>query len=162
VQLAVQGGAEVIAIAGDRSRAETIEALGLDRVTIEIGLQPKGRGADLILESAGGESLSAAMRRVTAGGTVVTLGRSSRESATISPGWFFRNARLQGLSYITPDEPDRSAVSLLGGLCRLVAESKLDPGVGLEVGWRDVDQAMRQLLDRKVSGKAVVHIVPDQ
>ena len=46
----------------------------------------------------------------------------------------------------------------LGYLARLVADGHLDPQIALEVGWRDAGPALPALLERRVDGKAVLHL----
>src|SRR3954466_11354219 len=82
VQLAALGGADVI---GVRSASEA----------------PDGP-FDLILESAGGASLDAALARVAPGGTVLIFGNSSREPSTIDFTAFFGHEEGTSRSYFSP------------------------------------------------------------
>jgi NADPH2:quinone reductase len=43
-------------------------------------------------------------------------------------------------------------------LAALVAAGELDPQIDLEVGWREAADAIRALTDRKIAGKAVLHV----
>jgi NADPH:quinone reductase-like Zn-dependent oxidoreductase len=161
VQLAVRSGARVVAVVGDDpARADAVTSLGLDGVTLERGLSPDGPPAHLILESVGGDSLTAAFRRVAQGGTIVMFGRSSMQPGTVPADWYFKDARLEGLPYSADHAADRFPPRGLEVQADLVGRGLLDPGIGLENDWRELPAAVGALLDRKVSGKAVLHIGP--
>ncbi len=159
IQLASLSGADVVAVVGDDpSRAETVTSLGLPRLTLEHGLAAEGPPAHLILESVGGESLTNAFARVATGGVIVTYGRSSGERGAVPPDWFFRNATLVGLSFSSHDAMDATSPTGLEILGQLVADGRLDAGIGLEAPWEEIDGAIEQLRDRRVQGKAVLHV----
>ena len=156
VQLAARAGAHVTAVARDADRAAGLEELGADEVVFE--LEPDGEPFDVILESAGGASLAAALQRVGAGGTVVSFGDSSREPVTFPASAFYRRpgARLYGFFVFSEVERSGSAARDLEYLARLVAEGELDPQISLEADWGDAPDAIDALLDRRVRGKAVL------
>ena len=158
VQLASRGGAHVTAVARDRERAAGLERLGAEEVIF--ALAADGEPFDVILESAGGASLAAALQRVRAEGTVVSFGDSSREPVTFPASAFYRRpgARLYGFFVFSEVSRFGSAARDLELLARLVAHGALDPQISLEASWRDPGPAIEALLDRRVRGKAVLHI----
>jgi NADPH2:quinone reductase len=97
VQLARSGGAHVTGVAGGAQRAEGLTELGADEVIEQ--LSPDGQPFDVILESVGGPTLAAALRRVAPGGAIVTFGSSSGEPTTFDVSAFYprSGARLIGL-----------------------------------------------------------------
>lgn len=158
VQLAALAGADVVAVVGSARRAETVTSLDLPAVRTEIGMSADGEPADLILESAGGDSLTAAFHRIAPWGTIVTYGRSAGQPGQVPPDWFFRSARLCGLRYShgqagAPHDGDELAL-----LADLVARGQLDPGVTAEAGWDEMDGMLDALVQRRIDGKAVLHI----
>jgi NADPH:quinone reductase-like Zn-dependent oxidoreductase len=160
IQLATLSGANVIAIVGtEPTRAAAVAELALPRLRVEQGLAETGEQAHLILESVGGSSLSAAFARVAHGGAIVTYGRSSGEPGAVPPDWFFANATLHGLSFSRHHGGDATSPTGLETLGRLVAEGRLDTGIGLEGSWDEVDVAIDALRERQVQGKAVLRIV---
>ena len=160
IQLATLSGANVIAIVGtEPTRTAAVAELGLPRLRVEQGLAETGEQAHLILESVGGSSLSAAFARVAHGGAIVTYGRSSGEPGAVPPDWFFANATLHGLSFSRHHGGDATSPTGLETLGRLVAEGRLDTGIGLEGSWDEVDVAIDALRERQVQGKAVLRIV---
>ena len=158
VQLAARGGAHVTGVARDNERAAGLDELGADEVINE--LEPDGEDFDVILESAGGSSLAAAIQRIRADGTLVSFGDSSREPVTFTAGAFYRKpgARLYGFFIFSEVERSGSAPRELEFLCDLIARGELDPQISLEGSWRDPNPAIEALLDRRVRGKAVLHL----
>src|SRR3954452_18859896 len=75
IQLADRAGAHVSAVVGSPERAQGLDRLGAhDTIT---SFEHDGPRFDLILESAGGRSLAAALNRVEPRGTIVAFGNSS-------------------------------------------------------------------------------------
>jgi NADPH2:quinone reductase len=153
-QLAARSGAHVTAIAASRERAKHLR--GADEIIQDIG-QAQGRFA-LILESAGGASLAAAIALIEPKGTIVAFGNSSGEPTPISFRDFAEhpNARVQTFSYFTSETEERFAPDL-ALLISLVADGSLKPQL-VERSWRDLASTGPQLHDRRLPGKAVFHI----
>jgi NADPH:quinone reductase-like Zn-dependent oxidoreductase len=153
-QIAARSGARVTAVVGGPERSRHLRGAeeiveGIDKV--------QGSFA-LILESAGGSSLAAAIAHIEAKGTIVVFGNSSGEPTPFS----FRdlaehpNARIQGFSYFTSEAEERFAPDL-ALLVSLVADGSLKPHL-VEHSWRELAQIGPQLRDRQIRGKAVFHI----
>jgi NADPH:quinone reductase-like Zn-dependent oxidoreductase len=154
VQLAARSGARVSAVVGNPERGRHLRGAdeiieGIDKVQGLFGL---------ILESAGGASLTAAIGHIEAKGTIVIFGNSSGEPTTISFRDFAErpNARIQSFSYFTSEPEERFAPDL-ALLASLVADGSLRP-VLAERSWRDLAQIGPELRDRRIAGKAVFHI----
>jgi len=157
VQLAHRAGASVLAVVGQGpGRDLAVTGLGLERVTLERGLEARGTRAHLVLESVGGASMTAAFTRVAEGGTIVSYGRSAGEPATLPADWFFTNATLHGLSVAYEHALDRTAPSALQILGDLVGARRLDAGVSLQADWAELPGAIEALMERRVAGKAVL------
>jgi NADPH2:quinone reductase len=158
VQLASRAGARVTGVARDGERAAGLEELGADEVVFE--LEPDGEPFDLILESAGGPSLAAALQRIAPEGTIVSFGDSSREPVTFPGSAVYRKpgARLYGFFIFSEVERSGSAARDLEFLAGLLARGQLDPQVSLEASWRDAGRAIEALVERRVRGKAVLHV----
>jgi NADPH:quinone reductase len=137
VQLATLGGADVT---GVRSAADAADG-----------------PFDLVLESAGGASLDAALARVAPGGTLLLFGNSSREPSTIDFTAFFGHEEATIRSYFSARH-EADAGRVLGMLLDLVAAGKLHVEVGFEGSWDRVNEAMDGLSERRFPGKAVLTI----
>jgi NADPH:quinone reductase-like Zn-dependent oxidoreductase len=156
VQLAIRSGARVTAIVGNRGRASVLDGLGAAEIVTDIA-QAQGR-FELILESAGGASLSAAIERIEAKGTVVVYGNSSGEPIPFTFRDFaeHQNARIQAFHYFT-SEPEERFGPDLALLADLIADGSLKPRI-VEHSWRELSRIGPLLRDRQVPGKAVFRI----
>ena len=154
VQIAARSGARVTAIVGGPERGRHLR--GAEEIVEGID-KAQGNFA-LVLESAGGASLAAAIAHIEAKGTIVVFGNSSGDPTPFS----FRdlaehpNARIQGFSYFTSEAEERFAPDL-ALLVALVADGSLKPHL-VEHSWRELAQIGPQLRDRQIRGKAVFHI----
>jgi len=156
VQLALRSGARVTAVVGSRQRAHVLDGLGAAEIVTDIA---EAQGPfELILESAGGNSLTAAIDRIEAKGTVVVYGNSSGEPAPFNFRDFaeHQNARLQAFHYFTSEPEERFGpdLALLAGL---IADGSLKPRV-TEHSWHELSRIGPLLRDRQIPGKAVFHI----
>jgi NADPH:quinone reductase-like Zn-dependent oxidoreductase len=157
IQLAQRAGAHVIAVVGDRRRAAGLEELGAHE--IYVGFDREGPPVDVVLESAGGESLAAAFQRVAPRGTIVTFGNSSGEETHFNVADFYGRApgtRVYALQLFSELPRAGSGAGDLGMLADMVARGELKTEVALEVDWSDPDAALQQLMRREVPGKAVL------
>ena len=154
VQIAARSGARVTAVVGGPERGRHLR--GAEEI-VEGTDQAQGRFA-LILESAGGASLAAAIARIEARGTIVIYGNSSGEPTSVTFRDFAEhpNARIQSFSYFTSEHEDRFAPDL-ALLASLVGDGSLKP-VLVENSWRDIAKIGPELRDRHIAGKAVFRI----
>jgi NADPH:quinone reductase len=152
VQLAAIGGATVTAVAR-AERADGLRALGAAQV-LAATADADDASFDLIVESDGGPSLTAAFAKVAQRGTIVTFGNSSREPSQVSFMDFAgREAQLRSyFSFLHAGDAGRQLQLLVDR----VAAGRLDPGVGLEADWTELNDALQALADRAVAGKVVL------
>lgn len=155
VQLAHRGGAEVTAIVGSPERAAGLSELGAAAVVV--GHEAVEGRYDLILESAGGESLGHLLTHIDPDGTLVMFGNSSRRPTTFNvlDVYLGGHVRLQGFTLfhqVPGDPPARD----LAYLASLVAAGELDPQVAGELDWEELPRALEQLRARSVPGKLVL------
>ena len=154
IELAARSGAHVTAVASGSERAHGLAEVGAAEVVGKI--DDAAGGFDLILESAGGESLEQAFRAVDHSGTIVVFGNSSGEPASFSFRDFSqRPVRVEVFFVYESGRPFGPDLQVLADL---VGEGSLHPQVGLEVGWDEAGSAFRALAERRVNGKAVLHI----
>jgi NADPH2:quinone reductase len=111
---------------------------------------------DLVVESVGGDVLSAALDVVADDGTVVTLGRTVELPATLPAGWFHKNAVLRGLSFSKEYREPGTTEQALSRLARLIGDGSLSADVGAVVPSVELGSAMDAVIDRTVRGKAVI------
>jgi NADPH:quinone reductase len=158
VQLAHDSGAHVTGVARDAERAEGLEELGAEEIVHE--LEPEGERFDLILESVGGASLAGALRRVSPGGLVVSFGDSSGEPVSFGAREFYRSTGASLYAFLIFAELDRTGTGSvdLERMARLIAAGALDPAISVEASWSEAGPVLEALLDRRVKGKAVLHV----
>ncbi|HKT16836.1 MAG TPA: zinc-binding dehydrogenase [Stellaceae bacterium] len=153
VQLAVRSGAHVTGVA--RHAVPAIKALGA-HVTEDIA---KAEGKFwLVLESAGGASLKAALGLLEPRGTVVVFGNSSGEETALSFRDFgaANNSRIQSFHSFASG-PEEAFAPDLALLASLVAERALKPQI-VEHSWKEFARIAEALRARQIDGKAIFRI----
>ncbi len=153
-QIAARSGARVTAVVASRERARHLR--GAEEIVQSID---EAQGCfPLILEAAGGPSLTAAITLIETKGTIVIFGNSSGELTQINFRDFAEhaNARIQAFSYFTSEGEDRFSPDL-ALLVSLIADGSLKPQL-VEHSWRDLAETGPQLRDRRFPGKAVFTI----
>jgi NADPH:quinone reductase len=160
VQLAHLGGAHVTGVSASPERARGLTDLGADEVIHE--LTPEGPEFDVIAEGVGGRSLGAAVQRVAADGTVVSFANSDSTAQVEFPARALYSrapgAKIYGLLVFPELAKRRGATGMLERLLALLSAGRLDPQIGLEASWRDTAGAIHALIDRRIAGKAVLHV----
>jgi NADPH2:quinone reductase len=157
VQLAAQAGAHVVGVARDPGRGKALLAAGDVRLAADLSaLQQR---FDVILESVGGESLTAALRMVARDGIVVMFGNSSGQEARVAFGSIMSapHARLYAFFVYESGEPPTFGADL-SLLVAEIAAGRLQPQVGLEASWRDPLAALEAVRQRSLEGKAVLRV----
>jgi NADPH2:quinone reductase len=159
VQLARLGGAHVSGVSASPERARGLAELGVEDVLSE--LAPEGPLFDAIVEGVGGATLGAALQRVAPFGMVVSFASSDRAPVQFPTRAFFARApgaRLYGLYIFAQLQRERSGERDLRRLAELVADGRLLCSIAHEASWRTAAEAIAALLDRRIAGKAVLHV----
>ncbi|MFF3350393.1 zinc-binding dehydrogenase [Streptomyces sp. NPDC002779] len=153
VQLASLAGAEVVASVGSPERGEGLLDLGAAEVVI--GPQAMTGRVDGVVDNVGGAQLAEAYQRLSSGGVVVAVGMASKEPTTID----FEEARMshdrgrvETFNFSVPLNSD------LQYLVRLVEQGRLVVPVGWRGDWHSYEEAIVQLMNRQVRGKAVLDV----
>jgi NADPH:quinone reductase-like Zn-dependent oxidoreductase len=153
VELAAAQGARVTAVSATPERGEQLLALGAQAVVTQV--EDAEGPFDVVLESVGGESMNASLRRLDARGTLLWFGQAGRRAAELDffavPG----RATIRRFAYWPHDEPDRVDLAVL---VSLVASGRLHPEVGFVADWRQTPDALIALRDRSVRGNAVLTV----
>ncbi|MGW6566000.1 zinc-binding dehydrogenase [Streptomyces sp. NPDC054975] len=152
VQLAAAEGAEVTALTG-MHRSLDLAGLGARHVITSLD---QAEGAfDLVLESVGGEVLTAALQRLSPLGHIVMLGTSSGRTAGLSLASFVPHVRqtLHPFWVFGSGEPVSDDLALL---LRTVRDGQLRPVVGRTDSWERLPEVMTALRERRLAGKAAL------
>ena len=156
VQLARAGGAHVTALV--RNAAASRELMGRLGATV---VEQLSGDFDVIVDCVGGATFGLAIEHVAPRGVVVNLATQDDDETVSFRAKRFDRAR--GATIYTLNLPDElashaSAASDLARLCALAADGRLDGQVELECSWRQPGLAIDALLNRRIGGKAVLHI----
>ena len=161
VQLAKAHGARVIATSSSDEKLERVRALGADHTVNyrttpdwekEVRRLTDGRGADLVIDVAGPDTLGRSVAAVRMGGTVTVTGvLSGVGAAEISVSQVMtRNIRLVGVT--------TGSVADLDALCRAVEVNDVHPSISLVVVWDEVPEGARIMGAGEHVGKVVVRV----
>src|SRR5690349_21463281 len=157
VQLGRAAGARVTALARrPADAARLLCRLGAEDVASE----PAG-DFDFILDAVGGAIFGLAIEHLAPRGTVVNIGtQSDDETVTFRASRYDRSFGARIYTLNLPDELDAcgSTATDLARLCTLVAGGQLDAQVEFESSWRQPAPAIEALLERRIGGKAVLHV----
>lgn len=156
VQLARRSGAHVTALVRDTAAAADLQALGAHEVVTEID-----REYDVITDAIGGPVLGAALEHVAPYGTVVSFASTVQEPVSYATRALFGRApgaTLHGMMVFNEIARETSGTRDLGVLLDLVAAGELDPQIMHEGSWHEAGAALTGLMDRTITGKAVLHV----
>jgi NADPH:quinone reductase len=157
VQLAHAGGARTTALVRDAaSSGVLLRRLGAQEVTERFD-----GDFDLILDAVGGATFGQAIEHIAPRGIVVNIAtQSPDETVTFRAAEFDRSpgARIYTLNQFDETAAHASGSADLRRLCALVADGRLDGQVELEGSWREPATALDALLERRIGGKAVLHV----
>ena len=156
VQLARAGGAHVTALV--RNATASRELMGRLGATV---VEQLSDDFDVIVNCVGGATFGLAIEHVAPRGVVVNLATQDDDETVSFQAKRFDRAR--GATIYTLNLPDElashaSTASDLARLCALAADGRLDGQVELECSWRQPGLAIDALLNRRIGGKAVLHI----
>ncbi|MET9291067.1 zinc-binding dehydrogenase [Streptomyces sp. NPDC003077] len=159
VQLAARAGAHVVAISRDPAQADGLRALGAH----EIHPAPAAvrQPVSAVIDNVGGQHLVDAFATLSAGGTLISMGRSSEADAVLPPdallGTEGRHDRSIRTFYLFGD-PATDFSADLTWLATEITEGRLDPGISWRGPWTRHSEAVHTLLDRRLHGKAVLDL----
>lgn len=157
VQLAHLAGATVTGTVTSAARAAQLAGFPwLETALVEEATGPY----DLIVDLVGGEVLTHALNVVAADGTVATLAQTSQDTASVPGFWFGLHPGARMVSVVNGHHQGQagSGPRNLDLLARLAAAGRLDAGVTSEAAWEQAPALLKLLDDRKITGKAVLHV----
>ncbi len=133
----------------------------LGRLGATVVVERLGGDFDVIVDGVGGATFGLAIEHVAPRGVVVNIATQDDDETVSFQAKRFDRAR--GATIYTLNLPDElashaSAASDLARLCALAADGRLDGQVELECSWRQPGLAIDALLNRRIGGKAVLHI----
>jgi NADPH:quinone reductase len=161
VELAHHAGAIVVASVRRPEREKHARSAGAHEVVVgeDPAAATKFGPYDLILESLGGNSLTAAMKMIAPGGMCVLYGVSASSEATFDAATFMRTGGASLYGFILFHEiPSRPAAQGLARLVAMVAGGHLHPQIELEAPFEQIAEVAAKFYNRGIAGKAVLHL----
>jgi NADPH2:quinone reductase len=160
IQLARLSGAQVTAHIRKPESESLVKEAGAHAIVIGEDLPSNSAPYDLIVESVGGKTLSAALATIAEDGVVVLFGTSGGNEVTFNAQRFYGNsngAKLYALMLFHELRHESPNVGLRR-LLNLIDLDQLKPHIAVEAPWTDIAKVAQQLIDRQFVGKAVLHI----
>ena len=165
IQLAKAMGARVIATAGSAAKLDFAKAQGADHALdytdaswVDKVKDITGRGADVIYDPVGGDVFDLSTKCIAPEGRLLVIGFASGRIPTIAANRvLLKNMSLVGVLWggYVQSHPEYPA-AVHPQLMKLYAAGKIKPCVGARHPLSELPQALRDLANRKVMGKAVV------
>lgn len=160
-QLAKQAGARVVGVVRQPEHEAIVKEAGVDRVIVSVDLVEAGEFGpyDLVLESVGGRSLTNALDFLAPGGLCINFGTSGADDVTFDARqYYFKGGATYYGFNIFYELTHKNVTDDLGRLARMVADGRLLTHIDVEAPWTQIGKVAQQLLDRRIAGKAVLHI----
>jgi NADPH:quinone reductase len=163
-QLAKQAGARVVGVVRQPGHREFVKEVGVDHVVVSEDLVEAGEFGpyDLVLESVGGRSLANAFDFLAPGGLCIDFGTSGADDVTFDARKYYFKGGVMFYGFNIFYELAHKDVTVdLGRLARMVADGRLHTRIDVETSWTQIAKVAQQLLDRRVAGKAVLHVLSE-
>lgn len=161
-QLARHGGAaQVVGVVRSEAHAHAARSAGAHEVVVgEDNAGAKRFGPyDVILESVGGASLASALALVAEGGTCVVFGTTGGGESTIRVWDLYGRGGVTLYGFLINYEVKHKPIAAgLPRLARMVADGTLRTSIGVEAPWTEIARIGHALLERRFTGKAVLHV----
>lgn len=162
LQLARHGGAErVVGVVRSAAHAEAARTAGAQEVVVS----EDNAGAahfgpyDVILDSVGGASLASALPLVAEGGTCIAFGTTGGGESAIKVWDLYGRGGVSLYGFLINYEVKYKPITAgLPRLARMVAEGTLRTSIGAQAPWTEIARVGQELLERRFTGKAVLHV----
>jgi len=156
VQLAREAKATVTGQAGSQERAAAVREAGAEALVHPGDGSDVGGQFDVVLDGIGGPMLGPLLRAAAPNGRVVVYGNSADAESTFRVEDFYgKGVTIFGFRIFTSVPPDQ-AVRDLANLVDQVVAGKLEVRVQATAPLADALGLVRDLYDRKVTGKVVI------
>lgn len=161
VALGARMGAEVVAQVRNAAQIESLTALGASQVVVdETGEASRAAGPyRLIVDGLGSELTSRSLLALSPDGVAVLYGATAGQQLELSPGFLLGTGtgRIEGFNLFRQSEIE-SVSRGLERLLALLAGGKLGVKVDEQAPFAQAPQVAQRLLERKFTGKAVLHL----
>jgi NADPH2:quinone reductase len=166
IQLAKQAGATVLATASSDEKLERLKALGLDhginyareRFVERTHELTDGRGADVVVDSIGGQNLVDSVGALAYRGTLVSVGAAARAGSAIeATSLWTRNNTLRGVYLGGAILPEYARIHpMIAEMLERVARGELHVEIDRSFPLADAAGAHEYVESRKAFGRVVI------
>jgi NADPH2:quinone reductase len=166
IQLAKQAGATVLATASSDEKLERLKALGLDhginyareRFVERTHELTDGRGADVVVDSIGGQNLVDSVGVLAYRGTLVSVGAAARAGSAIeATSLWTRNNTLRGVYLGGAILPEYARIHpMIAEMLERVARGELHVEIDRSFPLADAAGAHEYVESRKAFGRVVI------
>ncbi len=162
IQLARHGGAErVVGVVRSAAHAEAARTAGAQEVVVgedNAGAERFGP-YDVVLDSVGGASLASALPLVAEGGICIAFGTAGGGESTIKVFDLYGRGGVSLYGFLINYEVKHKPIAAgLPRLARMVADGTLRTSIGAQAPWTEIARVGQELLERRFTGKAVLHV----
>jgi NADPH:quinone reductase len=159
-QLTAMAGATIFAVSRRPNLKQQMENDGVmpQAVFTTIEAAEAAGKYDVIFDSIGGHVLAVALSMLTANGTCVNFGNSSRQPTTFnvrSAEWPFHRKQL---IFLGPEVP-ANCTAVFTQMAELVKQKRLHTPIDKELLWTSISEAAEWLVQQQVNGKIVLKVV---
>jgi NADPH2:quinone reductase len=155
IQIGKAVGARVVAVVSTDEKAEVARRAGADEV---VRTEEEWPLAHVVFDPVGGERLSQSIRRLHPEGRLVVIGFTEGEIPSVKVNrLLFRNVGVIGAAWgeFALRRPEYIA-EVAADLERMIAAGQVKPLVGATYALEEVPQALRDLAERRATGKLVL------
>jgi NADPH:quinone reductase len=156
VQIALDAKATVTGQASSEQRAAVVRGLGAEALIHPGDGSPVEGEFDLVLDAIGGPMLGPLLRTIPIGGRMVVYGNSADAESTFRVEDFYPRAITIYGFRVFQSVPPEQGVKDLATLAEQVAEGRIKVTVQATAPLTDALPLIRDLYDRKVTGKVVI------
>lgn len=160
-QLACHAGANVTAQVRSPELVEFVKNTGAQQIVVGSDQEPLAQHGpyDLILDSVGGETLSAILETLAPDGECVLFGTTAGAEVTFNASHFYGKGGLKLYGFILFHELKKQPASAgLTQLVNLLIQGLLVPHIDREASWTEISDVAQQLTQRQFLGKAVLWV----
>jgi len=159
IQLSAMAGAGIFAVSRRTDLKQQIESDGVMPEAVFTTIEDaKAAGKyDVVFDSIGGDVLAVALSTLTASGTCVNFGNSSRQPTTFnvrSSEWPFHRKQL---IFLGPEVP-QNCTPVFARIAELVKQKRLHTFVDKELSWTNIAEAAELLIQQQINGKIVLKV----
>lgn len=166
IQLARAYGARVIAVVSSEAKADAAREAGADEVVTADGFKDQvaalteGRGVDVVVDPVGGDRFTDSLRSLAPEGRLLVIGFTGGEIPTVKVNrLLLNNTAVIGVAWGAHFLRDMDYPAIQwSDLAHLIRNGDLRPVLGSSHPLEDAAEALRELDERRATGKVLLEV----